>query len=120
DPLGAGAERVLQLAAETPEALVAALDAGREGGEGPCRLALVDPTDDRRAFAREIAARGRAWRGRQDLWFTPRGLAADGGRVAFMFPGVEASFEPRVEDVARHFGLPAPAPAGAGLEKAGM
>ena len=31
-----------------------------------------------------------------------RGLAAEGGKVAFLFPGVDASFKPRVDDVAAY------------------
>ena len=38
--------------------------------------------------------RGQAWRGRNDLWFTPRGLGAAGGRLAFVFPGIEVAPPP--------------------------
>ncbi|MCZ1002915.1 hypothetical protein O1M63_40855 [Streptomyces mirabilis] len=33
-------------------------------------------------------------------------LGPGGGRLAFVFPGLEAEFAPNSEDVARHFGLP--------------
>ncbi|MGM0576636.1 MAG: type I polyketide synthase [Myxococcota bacterium] len=102
-------EKVLRLAAETPEDLVRALDEGREEvGEGPCRLALVDPTPERRDKARDAVLSGKPRRGRDGLWFAPRGMLSDGGKVAFLFPGVEAVFEPRVDDVARRFDRPAP------------
>ncbi len=107
------AEQVLLLAAETPAALLALLDEGAEqGGAGPARLALWKPTPERRARARAIIARGEAWRGRDDLWFSPSGLVTEGGSVAFLFPGVDASFAPRVDDVAAHFGLPLALPEG--------
>ncbi len=101
---------LLWLARPTVAALLQALDEGApSGGSGPCRLALVDPTATRRARARQVVARGRARRGRDGLWFSTGGLLAEGGKLAFLYPGVEASFEPRVADVARFFDLELPA-----------
>lgn len=115
-------ERVLRLAADGPEQLAqllaaddrAVLAAGlpERGGPAPrCRLAVVDPTGKRLAVARRAVSRGRAWRGRGDVWFAPRPLL-ETGRVAFLFPGLEGEFAPRVDDVADHFGLPRPQPRG--------
>lgn len=113
------AERVLRVAADTPAAL-ATLLAGSDADvlaaglpddartAAACRVAIVDPTEKRLALARRAVARGQAWRGRNDVWFSPRPLLADGGRVAFLFPGLEGEFSPRVADVAAHFGLPLP------------
>lgn len=109
--------RVLLFAAESPAALAERLDAddaalragpAHGGGDGGgCRLALVDPTAKRLALARRAAARGRAWRGRSDVWFSPAPLLAGGGRLAFVFPGLEAEFAPRgLAEIARRFGLP--------------
>ncbi|MEV4257514.1 acyltransferase domain-containing protein, partial [Spirillospora sp. NPDC049652] len=89
------------------EELLARCD--REPADLPCRLAIVAPDARRLALARAVADRGTPWRGRSDIWFTPRPLLAAGGRLAFLFPGFEPSFEPRVEDVADHFGLLRPA-----------
>ncbi|MFB7663655.1 beta-ketoacyl synthase N-terminal-like domain-containing protein [Kitasatospora sp. NPDC056138] len=115
--------RLLRLAADGPgqlAALLAADDqavlaAGLPDRALPaphCRLAIADPTPQRLALARRVVARGRAWRGRNDVWFAPRPLlgagAAAPGRVAFLFPGLEGEFAPRVDDVADHFGLPRP------------
>lgn len=88
---------------------------------GGGRLAVLDPTLERLAKAREIAARGRPWRGRKDIWFSPDGLLSDdGSAIAFIFPGIEATFEPHVDDVAAHFELPRPAARGASaLERHG-
>ncbi|MGK4579057.1 beta-ketoacyl synthase N-terminal-like domain-containing protein [Kitasatospora sp. HPMI-4] len=116
-------ERVLRLAADGPEQLAALLTeddrvvlaAGLPDRAVPaprCRLAIVDPTPKRLALARRAVARGRAWRGRGDVWFAPEPLLGEEakalGRVAFLFPGLESEFAPRVDDVAEHFALPLP------------
>ncbi|MQY08230.1 beta-ketoacyl synthase N-terminal-like domain-containing protein [Actinomadura macrotermitis] len=112
-----GDEPVLRLAAATPAelaemleqddaALLAALDT--EPADLPCRLAVVGPTARKLDLARAVVQRGTPWRGRSDIWFTPRPLLATGGRLAFLFPGFEPAFEPRVDDVAAHFGLRRP------------
>jgi acyl transferase domain-containing protein/phosphopantetheinyl transferase len=75
-------------------------------GEGPARLAIVDPTPKRLDLARKVLERGTPFRGRNDVWFEPEPMLAAGGRVAFVFPGVEPTFDPHVDDVIDHFGLP--------------
>jgi len=129
------AEPVLLLAAATPAELAAQLavpdeellardDAGRAPTGGPCRLALVGATPRRLALARTVVARGTAWRGRNDLWFSPSplldgpdaagdpgapaGTPGSTGRLAFLFCGLEDKFAPRIDDVCAHFGLPLP------------
>ena len=103
-------ERVLQLAAADPAALAEMLSADDATVlaapmlPGPCRLGIVAPTVRRLALARRVVAKGVAWRGRSDIWFTPRPLLP-AGRTAFVFPGLEADFAPRIDDVAAHFGL---------------
>ncbi|MFF4663826.1 beta-ketoacyl synthase N-terminal-like domain-containing protein [Streptomyces sp. NPDC001282] len=112
-------ERVLRLAAAAPAELARLLDrddatllatASDETGPdpaGPVRLGVVDPTAKRLALARKAVDRGRPWRGKNDLWFVPEPLLGDtGGRLAFVFPGLEADFDTNCDDVARHFGLP--------------
>lgn len=114
DPAGEG---VLRLAARTTDELAEALAAPDEEllqkaqedvPDLPCRIAIVAPTPRRLDLARAVVQRGTAWRGRSDVWFSPRPLLAEGGRLAFLFPGFEAAFDPRVDDVAEHFGLPEP------------
>ncbi|MFO0586969.1 MAG: beta-ketoacyl synthase N-terminal-like domain-containing protein [Polyangiaceae bacterium] len=115
------AEPMLLFAAESPQALIEALrDAERAlasgaplpspTNEGDCRVALINPTPERIARAQQVIRRGDAWRARDDIFFTARPLAAQGGKVAFVFPGVDASFVPRVDDVAERFGLPCAVP----------
>ncbi|MEU5075609.1 beta-ketoacyl synthase N-terminal-like domain-containing protein [Streptomyces asoensis] len=119
-------ERVLLLAAGSPARLAALLDADdatvRAAGlaaslphpdAGPARLGVVEPSAKRLALARRAVAAGRAWHGRGDVWFRPGPLLGAGrGTLAFLFPGLEGDFTPRVDDVAAHFALPAPAVAG--------
>lgn len=107
-PVGPGARGdVLLIGADTPAELSARLAAASpvSGGEGPCRVAVVGPTPQRLALAAKAVARGRPWRGRGDVWFAPQPL---GGRVAFLFPGLEPEFAPVVDDVAERFALAPP------------
>ncbi|MFI1968588.1 beta-ketoacyl synthase N-terminal-like domain-containing protein [Streptomyces cinnamoneus] len=109
-------EPLLRLAAADQPALAVLLDAddaalrhSGEPGPGPARLAVAGPTAKRLDLARKAVARGRPWGGRGDVWFAPGPLlGAAGGKTAFLFPGLEADFVPRVDDVARRFGLPRP------------
>ncbi|MFE0019502.1 beta-ketoacyl synthase N-terminal-like domain-containing protein [Amycolatopsis sp. NPDC059021] len=103
-------ERVVRLAASTVDEMAALLDGAdqdvlaRESGEGPVRLGIVDPTAKRLALARKAVARGKGLSGRNDVWFAPHPLLRS-GKLAFVFPGLEAEFTPNCADVARHFGL---------------
>jgi phosphopantetheinyl transferase len=116
-----GPERVLLLAGRTPADVAQQLqapdtvllhrdDADAPPMSGPCRLAIVSPTTRQLALARRIVTRGRPWQGRDDVWFTATPLHTKPamGRLAFIFPGLEQGFEPRVDDVAEHFGLDRP------------
>ncbi|MCY0951993.1 type I polyketide synthase [Streptomyces sp. H27-S2] len=107
-PVGPAArEDVLLMAADHPAELAARLAAGApvSGGDGPCRLAVAGPTPQRLALAAKVVARGRPWRGRGEVWFAPEPL---GGRVAFLFPGLEPEFTPVLDDVADRLGLDRP------------
>ncbi|MEU0838909.1 beta-ketoacyl synthase N-terminal-like domain-containing protein [Streptomyces sp. NPDC005962] len=111
-------ERVLALAVDTPERLAELLTAddatlratapapaAASGRGARTRLGIVDPTAKRLALARRVAAKGRPWRGRNDVWFTPEPLLAAAGKLAFVFPGLEADFAPRTDGIAEYFGL---------------
>ncbi len=144
---GAVPEREVRLAADDLDALAQMLDAVEserdpgsflQRGSGACRIALIDPTPRSFKLARRVVANAKPWRGRGDLWFTPRPLLAGRGgesgaeagveigvesgvesgaepgvesgadRIAFVFPGLEVDFAPRVEDVAARLGVSGP------------
>ncbi|MGW4063849.1 beta-ketoacyl synthase N-terminal-like domain-containing protein [Amycolatopsis sp. NPDC004747] len=103
-------ERVLRLAARTPAELLDALDRPGEGA-GPCRIGIVGPDQRKLATARrvlaKVAAEGRSWHGAGDVWCSVDPLLP-GGKTVFVHPGLEAGGEPRLDDVATHFGLDRP------------
>ncbi|MBL7517947.1 acyltransferase domain-containing protein, partial [Frankia sp. CNm7] len=120
-------EMVLRLAATTPDELGTMLEVDdaalrADAATTPAytgigtRLALVNPTARRLASARYAVGGIRqgawsAWRGRGEVWVSAQPLLAGPrpGRIAFVFPGLEAEFAPRLDDVARHFGIALPA-----------
>lgn len=79
--------------------------------EGRWRLAILEPDETRVAFAHKVVRAGLPWHGQSQIYFSPDPLLA-AGKLAFLFPGVDSSFEPRVADVAAHFQLPEPQFAG--------
>ncbi len=105
----------LMLSADDPAQLLARLDAVIAGqapgpaGTGDARLLVLAPDSKRLAMARKAVVAGKPWPGRQQIWFTPRGLLREGGKIAFVFPGVDSVFSPRADDIATHFGKPLPA-----------
>jgi acyl transferase domain-containing protein/phosphopantetheinyl transferase len=111
----AAAEEVLLLAGRDAADLLAQLDGWSAGqstltvpgpDDGPARLAIVEPNDRRLTLARKVLERGTPFRGRNDVWFEPGDdTGIRGGKVAFLFPGVEPVFEPRVDDVAEQLGI---------------
>ncbi len=109
-------ERVLRLAADTPDELARLLDRPQQtdvAGEGRARIGIIDPTAETLAIARRVAAKvadgGTAWHGAKGIWCTVDPLLrAPGAKTAFLFPGLEADVSPRCTDIARHFGLPSP------------
>ncbi|WP_209439006.1 type I polyketide synthase, partial [Streptomyces durhamensis] len=107
---GSVADLAALLHADDPAVLGAGLDPARPHPDaGPVRLGIVAPTARRLALARRAVAKGRAWQGRSDVWFRPGPLLGQaGGRLAFVFPGLEGDFAPRTDDIAAHFGLTPP------------
>ncbi|HEX3427156.1 MAG TPA: beta-ketoacyl synthase N-terminal-like domain-containing protein [Acidimicrobiales bacterium] len=103
-------------AADDERSLLAQLDdrSFSPSSTGRLRLAVVKPTSERLDLARKVVASGDAWRGRMDVWFSPQPLLRHGGRMAFLFPGIEAAAPVRVADVAARFGLAPPPEADTG------
>ncbi|MGW7537088.1 beta-ketoacyl synthase N-terminal-like domain-containing protein [Amycolatopsis sp. NPDC054798] len=103
-------ERVLRLAADSPAELLERLDRPGESGHGRCRIGIASPDERKLAAARKViakvAATGQAWHS-GDIWCTADPLLPS-GKIAFLYPGLEADAEPRLADVARHFRLGCP------------
>lgn len=103
----AGRDAVLLLARNSQQALLDALQHNEQHtGEGDYRIALFDPTPERIQKAIKIVTRNNAWRNRQDIWFTHTPLLRNGGKLAFVFPGLDALSSGETASIARHFNLP--------------
>ncbi|GLZ41820.1 beta-ketoacyl synthase N-terminal-like domain-containing protein [Actinokineospora sp. NBRC 105648] len=106
-------ERVLRLAADDPAELSRLLvEQPTDRLIGRYRLGVVDPTERRLSVARRVLARAGqpdwTW-GSGGVWFTGVPLLREpGAKTAFVFPGLEADFAPRVDDVAARLGEPPP------------
>jgi len=103
---------VLLLAGAGPADILALLDSGPpypQPGPGACRLAIIEPNAARLGTARRAVAAGKPSAGRQNIYFSPQGLIASGGKLAFVFPGVGSSFAPQAADLQAAFGVPLPA-----------
>lgn len=102
-----GADEVLLLARHSHAELLEALEGhSMEPGEGQYRIAVFDPSPDRLKKAIKIASKDSPWRNKQDIWYTNAPLLADGGKVAFLFPGLDGLAGGEVATVADHFGIP--------------
>lgn len=105
---------VLCLAAASPAELLIQLDAVIAGqapvdpSDLPCRLAVVEPTPKRLDMARKAVVAGNPWAGRLQIWFSPQGMLLTGGKLAFVFPGVDSTFKPRSEGLPQYTQLPWP------------
>lgn len=75
-------------------------------GEGRYRIALFDPTPERIKKAIKIVSKNIPWRNRQDIWFTNDPLITKGGKIAFLFPGLDGLLGGEVDSVADYFNLP--------------
>lgn len=109
---------VLMLAADSAETMLQQLDAIIAGAvlpvpvaasAGDWRLLVIAPDAKRLATARKAVVSGKPWPGRQHIWFSPRGLLRAGGKLAFVFPGVDSVFSPQAADLATYFQRPLPA-----------
>jgi 3-oxoacyl-(acyl-carrier-protein) synthase/phosphopantetheinyl transferase/malonyl CoA-acyl carrier protein transacylase len=100
-------DEVLLLARPTHEALVAALETGeQETGSGNYRVAIFEPTPERIAKALKIVTKNNIWRNKQDIWYTHEPLLANGGKTAFLFPGLDGLAGGEIDSVAEYFNLP--------------
>lgn len=78
---------------------------------GPCRLAIAAPCARSRELAERTLRDGVRWSGTGGVWYSPQPLAWAGGRLAFVFPGVEPTFVSEataLADLGATFGLAPP------------
>ena len=101
--------------------LLTALEHDDRGGEGEFRAAIVEPTTERRELASRIARRGRALHGQNGVFVSAQSMLARGGRIAFVFPGLDAGAPPCADRLADWLGENATrrSPAAEGLEAHG-
>jgi acyl transferase domain-containing protein/phosphopantetheinyl transferase (holo-ACP synthase) len=98
---------LLAITGDSPAEILATLEGGA-AKSGRMRFAMLEPTAERRALAKKVLDRGKAWRGNNDIWFAPEPLAHSGGTLAFVFPGIEAAFSANTDDVQRELGVSVP------------
>jgi acyl transferase domain-containing protein/phosphopantetheinyl transferase len=100
-------DRPVVLARESGSALIQALENKEvDPGKGDYRIVLFDPVEERIEKAIKIIKRGMPWRNRQDIWFTNEPLISRGGKVAFVFPGLDGLAGGEVDSVGKYFGMP--------------
>ncbi|QNK63112.1 4'-phosphopantetheinyl transferase superfamily protein [Pedobacter sp. PAMC26386] len=97
-------DEVLLLARPTLEELIGALEShDYSAGIGNYRIAVFDPTPERVKKAVKIASKNNPWRNKQDIWFTNEPLISNGGKIAFVFPGLDGLAGGEVSSVADYF-----------------
>lgn len=97
-------DQVLLLSRNSHEELLFALEhASTDPGEGPFRIAVFEPSPERLKKALKIAVKNMPWRNKQDIWYSNSPLLIDGGKVAFVFPGLDGLAGGEVESVATYF-----------------
>jgi acyl transferase domain-containing protein/phosphopantetheinyl transferase len=102
--------KVVMIAGDSQESLLQKLAErrwDRPAQAGRFRLAIVEPDETRLGVAHKVVTAGSAWHGHHQIYFSADPLLAR-GKLAFVFPGVDSSFNPQVDDVAEHFRLPPP------------
>jgi 3-oxoacyl-(acyl-carrier-protein) synthase/phosphopantetheinyl transferase/malonyl CoA-acyl carrier protein transacylase len=99
-------DEVLLLARQNHQELINALETqDYSNGQGDYRIAVFDPTPERLKKAIKIAARNIPWRNKQDIWYTNTPLITNGGKVAFVFSGLDGLAGGEVESVADYFNI---------------
>lgn len=97
---------VLVIARQTHQELIEALEhEDYSKGDGNYRLAVFNPTPDRLKKALKIAVKNTPWRNKQDIWYTNKPLLTTGGKVAFVFSGLDGLSGGEVETVAQYFNI---------------
>jgi 3-oxoacyl-(acyl-carrier-protein) synthase/malonyl CoA-acyl carrier protein transacylase/phosphopantetheinyl transferase len=99
-------DEVLLLARQSNEALITALETQDfTEGSGNYRIAVFNPTPERLKKATKIATKNNPWRNKQDIWYTNSPLLNNGGKIAFVFPGLDGLAGGEVTTVADYFNI---------------
>lgn len=96
----------LLLTADRPADLLEGLEAERSRtAGGDHRLAVLEPTAERLERARKVVENGKPFRDRKGhVWYAPEGGLAREGRIAFLYPGLDAGAPEGADAVASAFG----------------
>lgn len=95
------------LSAKSKELLIEKLNKGDfTNTGGNYRLAIIDPSEKKLKQAISIVEKGKAWRGKADIWFTNEPLFEQGGKVVAMLPGFDFRSNPDFDDLSDSLGLP--------------
>jgi acyl transferase domain-containing protein/phosphopantetheinyl transferase len=99
-------DEVLMLARGSHSALITALETNDyTAGSGNYRVAVFNPTPERIQKATKIAAKNIPWRNKQDIWYTNTPLLSNGGKIAFVFPGLDGLAGGEVATIADYFNI---------------
>jgi len=114
-----GVELAESIAAAMPEALFFAGDSVQalvsqlanpqtinhspNGLTGSYRLVIIQPNEKRLKLAKTIVEKDKPWAGRNQIYFSNQSLLANGAKVAFVYPGIDSQFEPRIDDLKNYF-----------------
>lgn len=96
----------LVMSAQNKEALIQKIKRGdytHTGGD--YRLVIFDPIDERIGKALSIVEMDKPWHGRLDIWFSNQRLLSKGGKLVYMFPGLNLEQVPEVESLRQSFDL---------------
>lgn len=100
-------DAVLLLARDSHAELIEALETNdREPGVGQYRIAVFDPTVERIQKAVKIISKNKPWRNKQDIWYSNEPMLSAGGKIAFVFPGLDGLAGGEAQSVASYFHIP--------------
>lgn len=102
-------EKLLILSANSKDKLVNALEETIFiNDDGLYKLIIFNPDTTKIQKAIKIVKRNISWHGKQDIWFSCEGLIEKGGKIAFIFPGIDSSFKPYINDLIPYFNCESP------------
>jgi acyl transferase domain-containing protein len=109
---------LLWLSANSRDDLARSLHSGATPAEGPFRFAMVDPTPARIVRAGKLIEQGQQ-APRDGIFYSERPLLQEGGRLVFLFPGLDANVGAPVDDVAAWLGQASPKQSSGSIEEIG-